>query len=1390
MALYQRWTPFPLIDRAGPDSAYAAARGLRIDRLVREPDGACLVTDLLAAAPLDDATRRLPELVEAMNALPDQVPRGTLARLLEAPLFVTESGEQLPLASWDASGKACRRALGAVRAVLAFGTQPLLALEEEAALASLLQSLDVQPATLADMVDAMKRDPQLQSAEARDGARRALAEGPSEAALTFPPTSSGEPHPVLAALAIWPTTDGRHLPAGEVVRRKDVDDALGELGVLVGEAEVAILAEQAERQAERLRGLVRFRSPASLLVSRVRAWAREGEPLEHQEPLLATVDHVVRVLAVASQQLGSPVETLKLPLAVDAAGCLVCGSRWTALPEEIELAEGLPLHAKLAHPQWAREASRIDQELCPALPPRRLATALAQEAQAPVVVDAHPLFAQANRRLALYRWLETRGETIEADLEAMAVLGRSCLIPDAEGILQAPRELLIEEPPSDLEIGGGLHPEVPEVVRDWLRRAFQLDDERIRQLVTRVLDAHEQAVKQEDVQRSRALLTYLASVLLRASKNDDTMLTAAARRWNVRKRLRVATEEGGFERPRRLLMPEEETWERMVAFDAEPAQRPHTVYACENISRLLFALGTEKDLSCERVGELLAGRRTRSGRDARVALARYVALRAFGEPPLRNRWHLDRDPWMPNARGKLCVPSSLFWPSATVRAVVGDDPALYPGRCDGSDLAVGCGAVASVQGASRCLPVRCCEQLDDERAGSNSDPRVVGGIAGLRAHPCGRGSHLPRRTRFGSSITKERCAITSTSCWRTLQSFGVGDGANGGPAAGFHGSLLSCISLVNQVRGSTPGTSKNWRPRLLPARSSRKTPRCWTRFFEAQRCLRCRRSASNERPSSCKTKRERGGLALLPGDAVAVPDRDGLADELVEPPLRVAVLDDDAADQMVEWLVALGAVRMSVLLEPAVEPELSPRSSPQPSAEGGWLRRLQQWFAGDEAADSSARSSSAVAKDRRPSTPKKQPEQPTEVRQANWFQTQDAIRPQLDDLRDWLGQRDDRPRFGFAFSPSRLRLPWTYAPKIIADHFDSQSQRWMSRVLDPSWLRGAGRQRSVLTLQGRVPIGNVVLPMPTSSRLLGFDGAPDARVVVSSSGQTLLIAPTEVEVTLHVALDQPAPFDQAAPCPSPPRELLVQAVPDEELPREVLDFVSDCVSSEGSSFERALQVREFVRDRYRYDPSYMGDPALAKWLRSVSDGRASMHIAALHAGRDARHLGRGVCYELNSLVCELLRRVGVPAAVAVGWTLDRGFLSEPDHLWAMALLPTPLGYRWLPVDASATRDGRPLHARSSKAAGPWRVPPQARDRTPRAEPAWARRERESFKLPRKGKRQPPVAELMRVIRHAARVGQVDLGQGELQARCREVLADPERLATLLSTLELVAKRRQ
>ena len=1542
LALYQQWDRFPLIDENGPGSAGAAVRGLRLDRHLVEPDGARLVADLLEAPPLAPSEQRPPALIAALRALPSQVSRRTLEPLRHAPIFRATSGEWLPLATWaDSEPRACRRAVGSLREVLARGLRPLLSLDDEQQLADLLDALGVPVASLADLAEALVTDIGLQQTAMLDSARRLLASNASVTALAFPPSGPGVAHPDLAALPIWPTVDGRRLPARDVVRSKDVERVLGELAVMVGEPSsgVAVLDESARDDADRLQGIVFFREPGALLVSTVRDRAREGEVLDAQHPLLSTATKVARVLEVVVRFEGEPRVALELPLVVDAGGRLVRGQRYFALPEEVALAEGLPIHTKLAQPDWARQVATIAPALCPILPARRLAVALAERCREAIAVEDHPLLRDPARRRALYAWLVLRGEAIAHDMEALNTLARACIVPDAAGILRPPRDLLIDAGPAELELGGGVADEVPDALRDWLRAAFRLDEERLRTLVQRVLDAHGDAVSDRDVRRSSQLVAYLARTLGHHSRGEDSVLAAVTQKWNVRKRLRVATSEADFERPRRMVMPEPSTWELVTLFDTDPPRRPHEAYDGAEVAALLRALGAQSDLSEARVAQLLAGDRLLPGRDARVALARYVALRAYGVSSLRNTWHLDRDPWMPDATGALRVPSDLFWPDAAVHAVIGDRGDSYPDQAvvrtlpepvarwlrfkQSSDVSLK--DIAQRWQGDEPIPPSILEWLEDALCAKRVAAEDVRGLFRDRALLIDQdgirrdASHLVLDDTgelgghgWGEWTTGRRMPRLATVLGipevpgpREHRQF-LEDLAEQIDEGGADSLLVRDPELPEVVLASL----------LVLVEAGKRAPRIPVVYLDHDASQR---------------------LAVLPGASVLLPDRPELAQAVAEQriPLHVAVMPDQATDRMSEWLLALGAVPLSSVWHPkaalvsdvltgeysaevhalevtlealwrvlprafdrdkfALRPGLvqvvrrvmvtgmlgpqeaqieqeggferyeggvgrgallltpdslrdptviarvlwcealrgSPRDQaevdllegllrarteaamhveldgrgiakqqprvgaraaeavgrePAPDAEskGGWLRRLQAWFGGGDGGGDEPSERGKEEPGRKPRSASKagakSASKSPEVTHASWFQAQDAIRPQLDDLRGWLEARDDRPRFGFAFSPPRLRLPWTYAPKLIADQFESGTQRWASKAAEPDWSKPAATGRDLVTMRGRIPAGEVVLPVPMYARVVSVDGAPGARLVLTANGQSMLVAPEAAEITFQVVLDRPPAFDEAREPASVPRGLMTAAVPDDDLPPDVVGFAAELAASDMSLFQRALEVREFIRTHYRYDPSYMGDPALASWLRRVTDGRANVHIAALHAGRDATHLGRGVCYELNTLACELLRRAGVPAAVATGWTLDRGSLTEPDHLWALALLPTPIGWRWFPVDASTTRDGRPLHGRSEKARGPWRVPPSVRQPS-RSDAAWMRREQESFKRARKPKRRAPVAELVRAVRHAERVGRLELDGIDVQERCRQLLSDPELAAALVALLK-------
>lgn len=411
-----------------------------------------------------------------------------------------------------------------------------------------------------------------------------------------------------------------------------------------------------------------------------------------------------------------------------------------------------------------------------------------------------------------------------------------------------------------------------------------------------------------------------------------------------------------------------------------------------------------------------------------------------------------------------------------------------------------------------------------------------------------------------------------------------------------------------------------------------------------------------------------------------------------------------------------------------------------------------------------------------------------------WFRPRRRLGPQMGDNTGWAADRQNAPDFGMAFAPHSLPWPYLYGVQAIFDRFEPGSQRWQSTALPGSWSEPRGQGRSRVAVRGRVPAGEVVVPVPAYARVETIRARSGDRLEDQLEGQledqnargsrTAFFTQEDCDIEYHVVLEASPDFESAGASRDPvrdaPRHMLTATVSDDELPAEVLAAIDRIIDRSPRPLDRALAVREFIRDHYYYDAAYLEDPTLGRWLHSVSRGRANAHIAAMHAGRDARYLGRGVCYELNSLACELLRRVQIPAAVAVGWTFDRGHLDEPDHLWAMALLPTPMGPRWLPLDASTTRDGTPLHA-GRRPPGPWRARSQRQNPKPPRAPSWARDtgRRHDRGAPESGPARP-ISDLVRVVRYVETLtGQRVADDSELTRRCRDLLGDPETAALVL-----------
>lgn len=409
-----------------------------------------------------------------------------------------------------------------------------------------------------------------------------------------------------------------------------------------------------------------------------------------------------------------------------------------------------------------------------------------------------------------------------------------------------------------------------------------------------------------------------------------------------------------------------------------------------------------------------------------------------------------------------------------------------------------------------------------------------------------------------------------------------------------------------------------------------------------------------------------------------------------------------------------------------------------------------------------------------------------------FFRPDAELGPQLEGGEGWLEGRRVAPEIGFAFAPPRLDAPWLYAPKLVATRFERRGQRWRPAAVRRPEVRGAA---GTVSMRGTLPKGDALLPVPLYGRLdeVWLDGG-DARTVAGPSGGTVLRLERGGEVRLRITLG-PVPDLDAARAADRDEGALERFVPDGELPEEVLDFLAD-LDDGAPPIRRALAVRDFVRARYRYDPSYLEDPAVGRWLAKVTRGRAHAHVAALHAAGDATHLGAGVCYELNALACELLRRAGVPAAVATGWVLDGGTLSEPDHLWALALLEDARGAPvWVPIDASTTRSGRPLRV-PRRPPGRFRAPRAPRSKAPKAPTRWdlggaggrpparggGTGSRGASPAARKpGRRRPPRAELRRLVRYLERVTGRRVAPDEREA-LEEALRDRRAAARLLERL--------
>src|SRR5205085_439396 len=98
-----------------------------------------------------------------------------------------------------------------------------------------------------------------------------------------------------------------------------------------------------------------------------------------------------------------------------------------------------------------------------------------------------------------------------------------------------------------------------------------------------------------------------------------------------------------------------------------------------------------------------------------------------------------------------------------------------------------------------------------------------------------------------------------------------------------------------------------------------------------------------------------------------------------------------------------------------------------------------------------------------------------------------------------------------------------------------------------------------------------------------------------------------------------------------------------ELPAEARRWLERIEAAALPDWERAVAARDFVQRHYVYDEHFLDRPEVRARLTRLEPGRGQHHLRLLHASQAPGVLGRGICYELNLQLVELLRHLQVPA---------------------------------------------------------------------------------------------------------------------------------------------------
>jgi hypothetical protein len=325
-----------------------------------------------------------------------------------------------------------------------------------------------------------------------------------------------------------------------------------------------------------------------------------------------------------------------------------------------------------------------------------------------------------------------------------------------------------------------------------------------------------------------------------------------------------------------------------------------------------------------------------------------------------------------------------------------------------------------------------------------------------------------------------------------------------------------------------------------------------------------------------------------------------------------------------------------------------------------------------------------------------------------WNRPNDSIGPQLDFDAHRFRQHAANPQeIGLFHQPTTLPFPYRYALHTITGFFDPRTQHWSPTPLKAPLIWQSGPKVGSIIFQGKLPPGLLQLPMPLhSTRTIppeitcnGESIAYKPKSTPPDTWQIHINAPSTVTIRYTLDLFSPPPIASKAPS-TLNKHYLHPTTRREDLPSALQDFLADLQTSTLSDLEKARKIEQLVRKRYLYDMDYSKRPAVRAAREQLDHDRTfpqNDSLLLLHAGRHGTYWGAGVCHGLNILIAEMLRQVGIPSAIATCWVLDEGYLSRPDHLIALALLPTEGGFAALPLDGAVNNQGRVLHSASPPA---------------------------------------------------------------------------------------------